>query len=256
MKRSQRFLLTIVIMAITALFLPGVTSAFATSGPTPEFPVHLVCGDVYWDSYADYTARLLTVEYNVGTVDAPAYNVTIHSATATEGVIAATDTPIWMGDFASDYWQTKIIKWTVPSGVLNYRTTISMCASCDGSICGNGTDGGIDIKVGSCPNPIMNNDGQVAVAVFSVGDPVAGTYEFDARTLDDATVKFANASPAPAGIAEEDINSDGLMDMVYHFNRTDTNLVVGDSRACLSATITGDGEFRACDMVIVKNKNN
>lgn len=173
--------------------------------------------------------------------------MTIHSATAigAAGVVAATSTPIWMGDFDSDTWQTKKIKWTVPVGVFSFITDISICASCDGSICGDGTDGGIDIKVGSCPNPISSKgNGEIAVAVFSIGD-------FDATTLDDATVMFAGAPAIKA--SEEDSNGDGHMDMVYHFNRSDTNLVVGDSRGCLSATIIGGGEFRACDSVKVIN---
>lgn len=247
MKCNRRVIFTIVVVTIAVLLMAGGSTAFASGGPTPEFPVHLLCGNVYWDGYGDYTARLLTVEYNLGTIGAPAYNVTIHSATAigASGVVAATSTPIWMGDFDSDTWQTKKIKWTVPVDVLSFISDISICASCDGSICGDGTDGGIDIKVGSCPNPISSKaNGEIAVAVFSIGD-------FDATTLDDATVIFATASPIKA--SEEDSNGDGLMDMVYHFKKSDTNLVDGDSRACLSATITGGGEFRACDMVKVKN---
>jgi hypothetical protein len=121
---------------------------------------------------------------------------------------------------------------------------MSICSDCSPNICVDGINGGIDIKPGSCPNPINIGKGsaQVAVAVFSYGS-------FDARTLDDSTVEFAGASPV--NVAEEDKNGDGRLDMLYHFSRGDLDLQEGDSRACLSASIEGGGSFRSCDMVVV-----
>lgn len=237
--------LLLTLAVCTLILLAAARPATGLSSISPGSEVHLVCGDVYWASYSDYEQRLLTVKYGVSN-NGPgaAYNTTMMTAEANGGVSSSTAIPIWMGDMHAGDSNNVAIMWLVPVGVPSFRTTLSICSDCAPNICVDGTNGGVDIKPGSCPNPINIGQGnaQVAVAVFSYGS-------FDALTLDDSTVVFAGASPV--NVAQEDKNGDGHLDMLYHFSRNDLDLQPGDSRACLSAAIEGGGTYRSCDMVVV-----
>jgi hypothetical protein len=61
----------------------------------------------------------------------------------------------------------------------------------------------------------LQNEGVIAVAVFSTAD-------FDVAWVDVGGVRFAGA--AAVQHAYEDVNGDGLLDLVLHFRTQDTNL--------------------------------
>ena len=105
----------------------------------------------------------------------------------------------------------------------------------------------IDIKPGSFPNSInLMSKGNVPVAILS-------SPTFDATTIDRNTVIFAGVSPLPIGQTSQDVNGDGLMDIVLHFNTRDLNLQLGDTEACLTGKALSGQEFESCDSVrIVK----
>lgn len=105
----------------------------------------------------------------------------------------------------------------------------------------------IDIKPGSFPNSInLGSKGNVPVAILS--DPT-----FDATTVDRSTVVFAGASPLPIGKSPEDVNGDGLLDVVLHFSTQSLNLQLSDTEACLTGKTLGGQDFKGCDSVrIVK----
>jgi hypothetical protein len=74
----------------------------------------------------------------------------------------------------------------------------------------------IDIKPGSYPNSInLASRGRVAVAVLT-------TASFDATTVDPDTVTFAGASPVRWSV--EDVDSDGDLDLVFHFKTLELSL--------------------------------
>jgi YVTN family beta-propeller protein len=105
----------------------------------------------------------------------------------------------------------------------------------------------IDIKPLSFPNSInLQSKGEVPVAILS-------SPTFDATTVDRNTVVFDGTSPLPKNNSIEDVNGDGLLDLVLHFNTQDLNLQTGDTEACLSGkTLNGMG-IKGCDSVrIVK----
>ncbi|MCX5885947.1 MAG: DUF1566 domain-containing protein [Proteobacteria bacterium] len=78
----------------------------------------------------------------------------------------------------------------------------------------------IDIKPGSFPNSInFKSKGNVPVAILS-------SPTFDATTVDWDTVEFAGAPALPIGGSPEDVNSDGLLDLVLHFSRLLKNQVL------------------------------
>jgi len=73
--------------------------------------------------------------------------------------------------------------------------------------------------------------------------------------VDDSTVHFGDA-PTPYGdaaasdnnVGVQDINNDGFLDKVYHFNFIETNLDPSDLMGCLGGEINGL-DFLGCDSV-------
>ncbi|MBE0430126.1 MAG: hypothetical protein IBX61_09710 [Thermoleophilia bacterium] len=252
--KSHGWLIKLMMGLLASVFLWAAPTAVAQAEPTPDFEVRLFCEDAYWASYSDYTDRVLTVPYNIGNVGtAPVYNVTLQAASATNSVNSITGIPIWMGDLEAGIWNSLSFKWYVPFGVTSFVSTLTVCFDCDPNICVGEVDaddggspdplfnGGINIKPGSCPNSInLDSSGRVAVAVYSFDD-------FDAQDIIAGTVLFAGAAPVKWG--PEDVDGDGRLDMVYHFERENLELQPGDNRACLSAQLSDGGSFRSCDMV-------
>jgi hypothetical protein len=108
----------------------------------------------------------------------------------------------------------------------------------------------IDIKPGSFPNSInTKSKGVIPVAIL-------GSAEFDVTLVDTSTLEFgpAGASPAHrAGGHVEDVNRDGLMDLVSHYRTRETGLAPGDTEACVVGETNDGTRIRGCDSVkIVK----
>ncbi len=103
----------------------------------------------------------------------------------------------------------------------------------------------IDIKPGSFPNFInFKNKGNIPVAILSDSD-------FDAGSIDQNTVLFAGASSLSKGKSLEDVNGDGLLDIVFHFNSQNLNLQVGDTSACLIGKTIGGQNLKGSDSVYI-----
>jgi hypothetical protein len=100
----------------------------------------------------------------------------------------------------------------------------------------------IDIKPGSFPNSINpNSKGVIPVAILTTAD-------FDAATVDPATVAFGPDGAAPVHYALEDVDGDGDIDMILHFKTQDTGISPGDTEATLTAE-TEDGTISCSDSV-------
>jgi hypothetical protein len=103
----------------------------------------------------------------------------------------------------------------------------------------------IDIKPGSSKTPInLRSRGLIPVAILSTPD-------FDVRVIDPLSVRFG-----PGGSVEahkrghfEDVNGDGLMDLVLHFDSFASGLEAGQSVACLTGSTLTAGVVRGCDVI-------
>jgi hypothetical protein len=90
----------------------------------------------------------------------------------------------------------------------------------------------IDIKPGSFPNSInLGSNGTVPVAILSGND-------FDATTVIPTSIELAGSSVALKGkgtpmASEQDVNGDGLIDLVVHVNTEALTLSDGDVSAVL-----------------------
>ena len=94
----------------------------------------------------------------------------------------------------------------------------------------------VDIKPGSDENPVnTKSKGVIPVAVYS-------TEDFDATTIDPLSVTFGpNGATESHGTGHiEDVNGDGLDDLVLHFKTQETGIAKGDTEATLTGT-TFDG---------------
>ena len=102
---------------------------------------------------------------------------------------------------------------------------------------------GIDIMPGSTINPIkLQRWGKLPLAILS--GPT-----FDAPTIVDVnTIEFAGSNSFAIG-RSQDVNRDGLLDMVLHFRTKDLNLTLEDTEACLTGATLEGQKFIGCDDV-------
>jgi hypothetical protein len=104
----------------------------------------------------------------------------------------------------------------------------------------------LDIKPGSDPNSINPSDeGVIPVAIL-------GSDTFDVADVDATTLAFGPDGAAPAhchGPHIEDVNADGLPDLMAHFQTEETGIEFGTLIACVEG-VTLDGKpLNGCDAV-------
>jgi hypothetical protein len=108
----------------------------------------------------------------------------------------------------------------------------------------------IDIRPGSESNRInLSSRGAVPVAVL-------GTPTFDAAEVDPDSACFGDAE-APderdcepeGGGSLEDVNADGIDDLVLRFRTRETGIDPGDTVACLTGSLFGGTSIEGCDSI-------
>jgi len=103
----------------------------------------------------------------------------------------------------------------------------------------------IDIKPGSDPNSI-NTNSMVLVPVA-----ILSSISFDATQVDVTTLAFGPGGATTKHNSHlEDVNSDGLIDLVSHYVQKDTGIQSGDTEACLSGETFGGELIFACDSIV------
>lgn len=94
------------------------------------------------------------------------------------------------------------------------------------------------------PNINPGSNRLIHVAVLSTPD-------FDARTLDPATVSLGPAGAAPVDKARtQDVDADGDPDLVFSFRIQDTGIVDGDTEICLLGMTFDGAEIRGCAPIV------
>ncbi len=95
----------------------------------------------------------------------------------------------------------------------------------------------VDIKPGSDSNPVnLKSKGNIPVAILTTSD-------FDATTVDPLSVEFGpnNATESHDQGHIEDVDGDGDLDLMLHFNTQETGIQCGDTTAFLAGE-TFDGQ--------------
>jgi len=107
----------------------------------------------------------------------------------------------------------------------------------------------IDIQPNTNENTInLKSKGVVPVAIL-------GSSEFDATTVDFFSVLFG---PGEAQVAHkkphshEDVNGDGYLDTILHFDISNIGATEGTTELCLVGKTTGGTQIEGCDTVIIK----
>ena len=106
----------------------------------------------------------------------------------------------------------------------------------------------IDIKPGTSPNAIKLQDtGNIPVAIFS-------SQTFDARTIDVASLKLNGAGVRIVkgkGLqySFDDVNGDGLIDLMVHFDRGALQLTAGDTTATVIGVTLDSKQIQGTDTV-------
>lgn len=85
----------------------------------------------YWNTYDDYVARELSVDYLLTntTVGRSAMNVNIVGAINTNGVTLISTTPVPVGNISAGLTGGFTLKYALPGGVANFKTSIYATAS-------------------------------------------------------------------------------------------------------------------------------
>jgi len=103
----------------------------------------------------------------------------------------------------------------------------------------------IAIKPGESPASINPRDTGVIPGVA-----ILSSATFDANTIDDLTARFGPGQASPKGRAKvQDVNNDGLPDMVFQFSTPESMIACGDTASFLFAKTTSGQAVVGADAI-------
>jgi len=110
----------------------------------------------------------------------------------------------------------------------------------------------VELEIIIEPNAI-NPQANGVIPMLLVGDT-----DFDVTDIDVTTLQFGPAGAAPvhrAGGHYEDVDGDGLLDIVSHFATQETGIARGDVSACVIGETFDGRVFEGCDAISTRPPN-
>lgn len=252
---------------------PKPSSRYAMGVAVADGKIYTIGGAVVWSATATTTVEMYDPATNTWSIKTPMPGPRYRLAAVTEpdGKIYAIGGSDGGGHLLNkvEAYDPKTDTWSSAPYLPSQRWDLAAAGGSDGTIYAIGGYSynpygrtntvlayspvrivSIDIKPGSDPNSInLGSQGNVPVAIFSTPD-------FDATNIDPTIVTLAGASVKLKGkgtpmASFEDINEDGLLDIVVHVDTTALELSLGDTDAVLEG-VTFDGvRIRGTDTVRV-----
>ncbi|MHB8860084.1 MAG: hypothetical protein ACYC6Z_11495, partial [Thermoleophilia bacterium] len=117
----------------------GVCGVYAIADKTEYYgtqpDLSLSRTNAYWASYADYSARKLSVDYSIGnSATAAAANVSVVGSTCTNGVTSASALPMPAGNIATGGSTSVTMQYNVPVGTSVFKASTYATAQNGSSI--------------------------------------------------------------------------------------------------------------------------
>jgi len=168
----------------------------------------------------DYTVQVLP---EPGTPSGATY--TLDFSAGEQSITLAQDTPI--SQIPSDGYGIT----TSDTGALNTFIPVS-----------------IDIKPGSFPNSInLKSSGVISVAIFGNNTFDVNEINLDAIKFADAAIKLKKSGQFMASY--EDLNGDGIIDLIIHFATKELNLTSSDTKANLEGRLINEEIIKGSDSI-------
>jgi len=105
----------------------------------------------------------------------------------------------------------------------------------------------IDIDPGNDPNFIN------PICPLPITVAILGSDTFDTDDVAVSTLAFGPSGAAATGSDPEDVNDDGLTDLVTTYLQDETGIVPGDTEACLTGELFDGTPFSGCDSIEITN---
>ena len=236
-------------VSANGFFLGGNSSRYRS---TEQIPLNT------WTHLAgvfDGTAHTLTVYIN-GVPATPDPASLVQSANVSAPFLNSEPVLIGAGDLGSnlrDFFDGRIDEVELFDRALTQAEVFSIY---NAGTAGKIATISIDVKPGNGDDvdPInLKSKGKTPVAVLS-------TETFDATTMDIGSIRFAGAAVNVKNngmpqFSFEDVNADGLLDLVLHFNTQDLNLTDSSTEAILTGTTDNGRCVSAADSIKIVPSN-
>jgi len=124
----------LVLLVLSASFFcfANTGTAYADSGCLGARPSILnTATAIRWNSYSDYVARRLTVDFNLACTTGQARSVLVQGASASNGVALLTPVPLSLGDLNPGDGAVATLTYDVPAGVSQFKTSMQVTAADD-----------------------------------------------------------------------------------------------------------------------------
>jgi dipeptidyl aminopeptidase/acylaminoacyl peptidase len=114
------------------------------------------------------------------------------------------------------------------------------------------TEVAVDVKPGSSRNPInLRSRGVTPIAILSTQTVAGDATDFDAATVDAATVQVGPLGAIPRRATLEDVDGDGDWDLLLHVDTRAMGIGHADGLLCLTASTMDDGAIEGCDAISI-----